>query len=300
MDHIQIRANAKINLTLDILNRREDGYHDIRSVMQSVGLCDLVGIRRTDDGSVTVTDDSGKLPKGADNLACRAAAAFFAAAGVKNPGIAIHIVKRIPMQAGLAGGSADAAAVLYGLNLLLGCDIKAEKLAEIGRTVGADVPFCLTGGTMLAEGVGDRLTPAAPLPDCHLLLAKPSAGISTKEAYAKFDREGCGERPDTGRMLETLRQKNLPGVADLTLNVMEKLAELPQIRKIEEQMFAAGALGSGMSGSGPTVFGIFAYLYNAERCMVGIRGKGVETYLAFPARCGCEVADDASGAPAGI
>ncbi len=284
-EQIEIKANAKLNLTLDIVGRRSDGYHEIESLMQSVDLFDTVTIRHgngTDDIEVSCTNE---FLGGESNLAFKAAKLFFDAAGFKS-GVRIDIIKRIPVSAGLGGGSADAAAVLLGLNALFETLFQTDRLCEIGLAVGADVPFCIRGGSMLAKGIGERLIPEQMLPECHIVIAKTGQKSSTGELYASYDRFGAKNRPDTKKMLEALQKGKLTDVCGSLCNVFEKL--MPQSAGLKRKMLQFGALGSSLSGSGPSVFGIFPDEKSAYNC---IKALGQEAFMCRPASCGCEITE---------
>ena len=282
-------ARAKINLTLDILGRRPDGYHEIETIMQSVTLSDRVILRRTNRGGVTVDSSDPSLPRGRGNLACRAAEAFFHAAGISNPGISVRIDKRIPVAAGLAGGSADAAAVIHGLDRLFGTRLDERRLLEAGLSVGADVPFCLTGGTRLARGIGERLERAGVLPACALVIVKPLESVSTAAAYAAFDRLPSVRRPDTRAMLAALAAGDLAAVCAGVSNVFEQSECLPSVERIREQMRRDGAMGVCMSGSGPSVYGIYADEAQAEVSAGRLRQSSGAVFVCRPADSGWEM-----------
>ena len=286
---VALLARAKINLTLDILGRRPDGYHEIETVMQSVTLADRVILRRTGRGGVAVESNNLSLPRGRDNLASRAAEAFFRAAGIANPGVSVRIDKRIPVAAGLAGGSADAAAVLRGLNLLFGTHMDEPRIREAGLSVGADVPFCLTGGTCLARGIGERLEPAGTLPTCAIVIVKPIESVSTAAAYASFDRLTSVRRPDTRAMLAALAAGDLAAVCTGLGNVFEQSESLPSVARIREQMRRDGALGVCMSGSGPSVYGIYADEARAGVSAARLRKSSGAVFICRPAAAGWDI-----------
>lgn len=256
----QERALAKLNLTLDVLGKRPDGYHDLRMVMQSVALCDEVTLEPRTDGALRARCSFAFLPSGEGNLAVIAARRFWAARGREPRGMDITIQKRIPVCAGLAGGSSDAAAVLRALNRLEGEPFDSQALAAIGAQVGSDVPYCVLRGTALVQGRGERLTPLPSLPHCHVVVCKPDFPISTPELFHRIDGVKLRCRPDTGGMLAALAAGDLAGVARRLYNVFEDaLTERHQdkVSQIKGVLIQRGALGSCMSGSGPTVFGLF-------------------------------------------
>ncbi|HPU64110.1 MAG TPA: 4-(cytidine 5'-diphospho)-2-C-methyl-D-erythritol kinase, partial [Mobilitalea sp.] len=265
MNSIAVKAYAKINIGLDVIRKRPDGYHDIKTIMQTVDLYDTVSIKKTKFQSVTVRSNLNYLPTDQRNLAFKAVQLFRELFTIKD-GLSIYLNKRIPVSAGLAGGSADAAATLKGLNQLYQIGLSLEELMAIGVKLGADVPFCLLMGTALAEGIGENLKPLPPLPDCFILLVKPDINVSTKYVYENL-RLNEGERhPDIDAMLEALNERNLYKLAPLIDNIMETVTagEYPVINEIKEKMKENGALSSVMSGSGPTVYGIFDNQQKAE------------------------------------
>lgn len=253
------RSSAKLNLSLDVLARRADGYHDLRMVMCSVALHDTVSVRLRNDGLSFAGSNLPWLPRDSRNLAVKAADAFFQALGEKNPGVEISMEKRVPVGAGMAGGSANAAAVLRALNTLTGAGFDAGKLREIGLAVGSDVPYCVSGGMALAEGRGERLTPIADMPPCHVVICKPAFSVSTAELFHRLDGKTIRTHPDTAGLISALEAGDLPGVAVRMFNVFEEV--LPHnpshIRFIRSSLLDAGALGAMMTGTGSAVFGIF-------------------------------------------
>lgn len=279
-------APAKVNLALDILGRRPDGYHELRMVMQSISLCDTVTVRTdTGSGAIAVSTGRADLPGGPDNIAWKAAAAFYAATGVENSGTEIALEKRIPMQAGLAGGSADGAAVLLALRERYLPEMSLASLEEIGLGVGSDVPFCIRGGTALAEGRGERLTDLPPLPDCWLLLCKPDFGLSTPALFGRIHVDALKRRPDVPAMVKALEQGDLEGVGQTMRNVFEEALspeEGAAIRWIETQMRIHGAVSAVMTGSGPTVFGLFRTEHGARGAEHSLRSRYTDIFLANP------------------
>jgi 4-diphosphocytidyl-2-C-methyl-D-erythritol kinase len=258
MASLEMTANAKINLSLDVLRKREDGYHELRTIMQSVELHDTV-ILETGGTGIRVECDSGQVPENADNIAARAAAMIIGRFGIKS-GLRIKIIKRIPVAAGMAGGSADAAAVLRGLNLLFSIGLDAAELRDMGRRIGADVPYCVTGGTMLAEGIGERLTPLKPFSGVNLVIVKPDIGVSTAWAFQNLDLSKPVDRPDTELLAAAVENGDIAAVASNMRNVLESVT-IPRYGIVDEakkRLLELGALGSMMSGSGPSVFGMFA------------------------------------------
>ncbi|MPM53866.1 4-diphosphocytidyl-2-C-methyl-D-erythritol kinase [bioreactor metagenome] len=282
---MEISAHGKLNLTLDVLRRREDGYHDLRMIMQSVELCDTITLQPAAESGIQVTTNLSFLPADGRNLAAIAAERFRSAAGKGPEGLAIQIYKRIPVCAGMGGGSSDAAAVLRALNELTGAGLSPEELARLGQSVGSDVPYCVLGGTALAEGRGEVLTPLPPLPDCRIVLCKPRFSISTPEL---FSRICCGKircRPDTAGVIAALEAGDLTGVARRLYNVFEDVLPVRlagEITAIKQTMQGCGALGAAMSGTGPTVFGLFARERGAEQAAELLRRTYSEVFLTRP------------------
>lgn len=257
---MRVNAYAKINLSLDILGTRSDGYHKVKMIMQSLQLHDTISISLSEEPEIILTESSGVLPNDRRNLAYRAAELFFRTFPVKG-GCRIHIEKRIPVAAGLAGGSSDAAAVLRALYDGFQLD-DCEKLFAIAGQLGADVPYCLLLGTALAEGIGEKLTPLPASPDFFCLLVKPQAGASTKEIYEGYDtlRKSTGiPHPDTERLIRAISDGNQPEICECLCNVLQPVTmrKVPEISEIIEKMNQLGANGCLMSGSGPTVYALF-------------------------------------------
>lgn len=254
----EVKAPAKINLALDVLRKRPDGYHDVSMIMQTIALYDTITVKSTWDG-IKITSNSSKIPLNESNIAYKAAHYLSTKYNVKR-GANIHIEKKIPIAAGLAGGSTDAAAVLKLLNKAWDLKLSKTELMDAGRKLGADVPFCIQGGTCLAEGLGERLTVIKSIPDCHILLAKPSVGVSTKEVYQSLKLDEIKERPDIAGMMKAIDEQNLTGICSKMGNVLETVTTKrhPIIPELKQKLLEYGAIGSLMSGSGPTVFGIFS------------------------------------------
>lgn len=260
------RAAAKINLAIDVLRKRPDGYHDVSMIMQSVALYDTITVRAV-KGDIRVTSNTDKIPADKGNIVYKAAEYLKIKYNVKE-GVLINIEKTIPIAAGLAGGSADAAMTLKLLNKAWNLRLSKSEILEAGKKLGSDVPFCIQGGAALAEGLGEKLTHLEGIPECLILLAKPSVGISTKEVYEGLKLEHIGKRPNIREIIRCMEERNLEGIAANMCNVLETVTikKCPQIVELKEKLVEYGALGSMMSGSGPTVFGIFkdtASAYNA-------------------------------------
>ncbi|MEE0955621.1 MAG: 4-(cytidine 5'-diphospho)-2-C-methyl-D-erythritol kinase [Eubacterium sp.] len=269
---MKIEAQAKINLALDVTGKRADGYHLVRMVMQSIQLSDLLEIEKTKESGIRLQiireQDSAadSLPANPENLAWKGAALLL---GEFRPegGVSMKLTKRIPVAAGLAGGSTDAAAAMIGVNKLFCLGLSGEELAGRSAAIGADVPFCIRKGTMLAEGIGEKLTGLPQMPDCTILIAKPPVEVSTPHVYKELDKRKEIRHPDLDAMIRALEEADLYKVASLMGNVLADVteSELPEIIQIRRLMMEGGAIGAMMSGSGPSVFGIFSERDKAEK-----------------------------------
>ena len=282
---MRVNAYAKINLTLDFAGRREDGYHLLRMVMQSVSLHDSLIIEKGEPG-IRLHCARADVPCDRSNTVYKAVSLFYAFCG-RVPAIDITIEKKIPSQAGLGGGSADAAAVLHALNKIEYTDYSLETLCGIGVQVGADVPFCLFGGTALAEGIGEKLTALAPLPHCFLVICKPPVGVNTGKAFAKADSLGVSGN-FTEPMLRAVRTAEIPAIAVALGNDFEQVTELDEVIGIKQKMLAFGALGACMTGSGSAVYGIFEEQAAAAQCKGQLSLKYEDTFLCEPVTSGFE------------
>lgn len=258
MRELKLKAMAKINLGLDVLRKREDGYHELRMIMQTIRLYDRVQLTVTEAPGIRVKTNLSFLPVNEDNLVYRAAKLLMEEFGVSK-GIFINLEKHIPVAAGLAGGSSDAAAVLVGVNRLFGLGLSQEQLMERGVKLGADVPYCIMRGTALAEGIGEQLTALPAPPACYVLIAKPKIHVSTKFVYGNLRANELTEHPDIDGQIDALRSGNLKQLADLMGNVLETVTipAYPVIQEIKDEMKRMGAVNAMMSGSGPTVFGLY-------------------------------------------
>lgn len=270
---------AKINLTLDVLGKRPDGYHDVEMIMQTVSLYDLVLVDKTESG-ITVSTNLRFLPTNNKNIAYKAAEAFFEYTNI-NGGCKIMIHKNIPVAAGLAGGSGNGAAVLCALDKLYNTNLTYDELRNIGLSLGADVPYCMLGGTALASGIGETLKPLKPLPKLTVLLVKPPISISTGAIYEAIDSKELTYRPDTSKMIDAINIGDMYAIANNLSNVMGSVTENmhPIIKGIKKKMLLNGALGAEMSGSGPTVFGIFPDYETAKKSHDSFYYQFREVYL---------------------
>lgn len=259
MKSIEVKAYAKINLSLDVLSKMEDGMHAMSMVMQAVTLADDLRVTLTEDGVFSAKSELFYLPTDERNLAARAARVFTEYIGLRGVGAFIEIKKRIPVCAGLGGGSSDAAACLRAMNQLTGAGLSTEELKNLGQKLGADVPFCVAGGTAYASGKGEIIENLSPMPDCAIVICKPDFSFSTPEIFARIDCSSIRCRPDTAGMISSIANSDLKGVARRVFNVFEDA--LPkgrgEIAGIKSSLLDSGALGVSMSGTGPSVFGIF-------------------------------------------
>ena len=276
MKKITGKAYAKINIGLDVLRRREDGYHELKMIMQTVDICDDLQFEKTAEPGIVIQSNHKELPVDGSNLIYKAADLLFREKGITE-GVKITLVKRIPIAAGMAGGSSDAAATMRGLNELFRMEYSIRELQELGVKLGADIPYCLVGGTMLSEGIGEILTPLPTPPDCFLVVAKPDIDVSTGFVYGNLHADRLTYHPDIDGMIEALREGSLSGITDRLGNVLETVTvrEYPVIEELKELMRSMGAENALMSGSGPTVFGIFRKRETAESAARAIEDKGL-------------------------
>lgn len=290
MERITRKAYAKINLGLDVLRRRPDGYHEVKMIMQTVGIYDILTFRKKEQAEgvpqISIVLESKKeqgmtfsgeeLPCDKSNLIYKAAALIMETYGIKE-GVEITLLKNIPIAAGMAGGSTDAAAVFHGLNELFSLSMSLEDMKKLGVKIGADVPYCIMGGTALSEGIGEILTPLPAPPATHLLIAKPDINVSTKFVYENLHADTLQFHPDIDGMVTALKAGDLAGITDRMSNVLETVTvkEYPVINRIKEEMKKKGARNALMSGSGPTVFGIYENRETAKRACEEIRQLGL-------------------------
>lgn len=269
-----LKAYGKINLGLDVIRKREDGYHEVKMVMQTVGIYDGIDLRLREEPGIHVETNLYYLPSNENNLVWKAADLLMKEFGIRQ-GVEIRLKKFIPVAAGMAGGSSDAAAVLYGINKMFRLGLSMEELKARGVKIGADVPYCLMRGTALSEGIGEILTPLPPMPQCHVLLAKPNINVSTRWVYENLHANElpAEAHPDIDFMTEAIRNQDLRAVAGCMGNVLESVTErrYPVITEIKNTMLEYGALNAMMSGSGPTVFGLFEDRLAAKRAYTALR-----------------------------
>ena len=282
---MRLQAFAKINLGLDVLGKREDGYHEVRMIMQTIRMYDQLDMRKSVEPGIHLTTNKKYIPVDENNLVWRAAKLMMDTCGIME-GVSIHLHKVIPVAAGMAGGSSDAAATLVGMNRLFHCGLSKEKLMELGVQIGADVPYCVLRGTALAEGIGEKLTVLPPMPDCWILIGKPGISVSTKYVYTTLDLNTDTVHPDIDGMKKALEDGNLYGITERMGNVLQDVTipAYPEVERIKEQMKTLGAVNAMMSGSGPTVFGIFDNEEKAQEACQKLRESGScqQVFLTVP------------------
>lgn len=282
---MRLQAFAKINLGLDVLGKRENGYHEVRMIMQTIRMYDQLDMRKSVEPGIHLTTNKKYIPVDENNLVWRAAKLMMDTCGIME-GVSIHLHKVIPVAAGMAGGSSDAAATLVGMNRLFHCGLSKEKLMELGVQIGADVPYCVLRGTALAEGIGEKLTVLPPMPDCWILIGKPGISVSTKYVYTTLDLNTNTVHPDIDGMKKALEDGNLYGITERMGNVLQDVT-IPaylEVERIKEQMKTLGAVNAMMSGSGPTVFGIFDNEEKAQEACQKLRESGScqQVFLTVP------------------
>lgn len=269
-------AYGKINLGLDVLRRREDGYHEVKMIMQMVDICDTLTFTSREDDEIHIVTDHGSVPCDEHNLIYKAAMILFEETG-RQIGVDVELTKRIPVAAGMAGGSTDAAVALLALNEMLGLPLTRERLSEIAVRVGADVPYCVMGGTALSEGIGEKLTPLPAPPEAYLVIAKPDIEVSTAFVYKNLKLETIDRHPDIDGMVKALYEGRLEGITDRMENLLETVTipAYPVIRTIKEICRQEGAYNALMSGSGPTVFAVYKEKEKAQRAIERIQEEGL-------------------------
>ena len=272
MRELQLRAYGKINLGLDVVRKREDGYHELRMIMQTVGLYDELKMKVIPEDEIRLSVNLSFLPTNENNLICKAIAMLKQEFGIQE-GIEASLEKRIPVAAGMAGGSSDAAAALVGMNRLFRLGLSKKQLMEYGVRLGADVPYCVMRGTALSEGIGEILTPLPPMPSCYILLAKPGISVSTKYVYQNLKANELTDHPDIDGIVDSLKNGDLQGICDRLGNVLETVTirDHPMIDEIKTFLIEQGAFGALMSGSGPTIFGIFQEKSTARKALENMR-----------------------------
>ena len=271
---ISLKALAKINLGLDVVRRREDGYHEVRMIMQTIQLYDRLDIKRTQEPGIQIQTNLSFLPVNENNLIYKAAKLLMDEFSITD-GVSVKLDKRIPVAAGMAGGSTDAAAMLIGVNRLFSLGLTKRQLMERGVQIGADVPYCIMRGTALAEGIGEALSPLPPMVKCPVLIAKPSISVSTKFVYQNLKIDDTTIHPDIDRLIDDIKAKSLHDIAAHMGNVLETVTipNYPVIDEIKKHMLSNGAVGAMMSGSGPTVFGLFDDEDTAKKAYKAMRSS---------------------------
>ena len=291
MNSITLKSRAKINLSIDVLGKRQDGYHLVEMIMQTIDLYDLIEINEKDNDQITIKSTSDEIPLDCNNLVYKAANLIKETFNI-NKGVEIHIKKNIPVAAGMAGGSSNAAAVLVGLNKLWNLNLSNQQLEKIGLKLGADVPFCINGGAVLASGIGEELTPIKGLTkDVCILVCKPDLFVSTKEVYECIDSKDIDKRPNNKFLIECLKNEDTRQLAENMFNVLEGVTmdKHPVIQQIKDIMTNNRALGAMMSGSGPTVFGLYENREDAVKCKAILEKQFKQTFVVACEEKGVEV-----------
>lgn len=291
MNSIKLKSRAKINLSIDVLGKRQDGYHLVEMIMQTIDLYDLIEINEKDNDQITIKSTSDEIPLDCNNLVYKAANLIKKTFNI-NKGVEIHIKKNIPVAAGMAGGSSNAAAVLVGLNKLWNLNLSNQQLEKIGLKLGADVPFCINGGAVLASGIGEELTPIKGLTkDVCILVCKPDLFVSTKEVYECIDSKDIDKRPNNKFLIECLKNEETRQLAENMFNVLEGVTmdKHPVIQQIKDIMTNNRALGAMMSGSGPTVFGLYENREDAVKCKAILEKQFKQTFVVACEEKGVEV-----------
>lgn len=291
MSSITLKSRAKINLSIDVLGKRQDGYHLVEMIMQTIDLYDLIEINEKDNDQITIKSTSDEIPLDCNNLVYKAANLIKKTFNI-NKGVEIHIKKNIPVAAGMAGGSSNAAAVLVGLNKLWNLNLSNQQLEKIGLKLGADVPFCINGGAVLASGIGEELTPIKGLTkDVCILVCKPDLFVSTKEVYECIDSKDIDKRPNNKFLIECLKNEDTRQLAENMFNVLEGVTmdKHPVIQQIKDIMTNNRALGTMMSGSGPTVFGLYENREDAVKCKAILEKQFKQTFVVACEEKGVEV-----------
>lgn len=291
MNSISLKSRAKINLSIDVIGKREDGYHIVEMIMQTIDLYDDIKLKELEEDNITIKSECSYIPLNEDNIVYKAAKLIKEKMDIKK-GIEIFIKKNIPVAAGMAGGSSNAAAVLVGLNELWKLGLSKDELRELGLKLGADVPFCIEGGTALAEGIGEKLTYIKGInKDVNILVCKPDIFVSTKEVYQSLDIKNIEKRPDNKLLIEKLKNDDIVSVSNNMVNVLEEVTskKYSDIKVIEDIIAKNGAMGTMMSGSGPTVFGFFDNEEKAKRARVELLENYSQVYVVTSSEKGVEI-----------
>ncbi|KXZ38887.1 4-diphosphocytidyl-2-C-methyl-D-erythritol kinase [Alkalithermobacter thermoalcaliphilus JW-YL-7 = DSM 7308] len=287
---VKLKSRAKINLSIDVVGKREDGYHFVEMIMQTIDLYDSIYIEEICEDKIIIHSKNKCVPLDENNIMHKAADMIKKKFNIEK-GIKINLEKNIPIAAGMAGGSSNAAAVLVGLNTLWNLNMNEQDLLDLGLKLGADVPFCIKGGAALAEGIGEKLTPIDTVEGIFILICKPDISVSTKDVYKQLDMSIVNERPNTQKILNYIKEKDILGLSSNMKNVLESVTEkkYPVIRKIKDEMLKNGALGSMMTGSGPTVFGIYKDKEKANYAKDILKNNYKETYVVATYNGGIEI-----------
>ncbi|MBQ1793112.1 MAG: 4-(cytidine 5'-diphospho)-2-C-methyl-D-erythritol kinase [Peptostreptococcaceae bacterium] len=291
MNSISLKSRAKINLSIDVIGKREDGYHIVEMIMQTIDLYDDIKLKELEEDNITIKSECSYIPLNEDNIVYKAAKLIKEKMDIKK-GIEIFIKKNIPVAAGMAGGSSNAAAVLVGLNELWKLGLSKDELRDLGLKLGADVPFCIEGGTALAEGIGEKLTYIKGInKDVNILVCKPDIFVSTKEVYQSLDIKNIEKRPDNKLLIEKLKNDDIVSVSNNMVNVLEEVTskKYSDIKVIENIIAKNGAMGTMMSGSGPTVFGFFDNEEKAKRARVELLENYSQVYVVTSSEKGVEI-----------
>lgn len=286
---IKVNAPAKVNLAVDVLGRRPDGYHSVSLVLQAISLSDTITITSTGTQNITVTCNDENVPTDKTNIVYKSAERFFKYTNIENDGINIDIKKVVPSQAGLGGGSSDGAATIMGLNILYNTRLKDKDMEEICSYIGADVPFFIKGGTQLATGIGTDMEKLHSMPECHIVVCKPDVNVSTKEAYDAIDAQPPKQFKYSDELIKGLYMRSLNSVVTSMYNDFDVFLDIKEVVDIKKFMYKEKANGACMSGSGSAVFGVFKKEKNAVKCMEKLKEKYPQTFLCKPIKIGCSI-----------
>ncbi|MFA5658753.1 MAG: 4-(cytidine 5'-diphospho)-2-C-methyl-D-erythritol kinase [Oscillospiraceae bacterium] len=290
-DSVSARTPAKINISLDILGKRDDGYHFVRTIMQAVSIYDEITVSPNEEKIIRIFSDNPDIPVDQGNLAYKAAAEFFRFVECAPGGLDIKIKKTIPPLAGLAGGSSNAAGTLVALNELMETSLSVEELCDIGAKVGADVPFCISGGTALAEGVGDIISSLPNLPECYIVVVKPEISISTADAFLRFDILPDKRTSEFDDLVAAVATQDIQKISSCLFNALENTAEYSEISRLKGELVEMGAMGALMTGSGSAVYGIFEKKKTASKCADEMADRYSFSRLCVPVSTGAEILD---------
>ena len=286
---IKVNAPAKVNLAVDVMGRRPDGYHSVSLVLQAISIYDTVTISSNESEEITITCNDGNVPCDKRNIAYKAAERFFHSTGIKNTGVNIHIEKVIPSQAGLGGGSSDGAAVIMGLNVMFNTHLNDKEMEEICSYIGADVPFFINGGTQLATGIGTDMEKLHSMPECYMVVCKPDINVSTKEAYDAIDAQSVKQFKYSDEVVKGIYLRSLNSVVTSMYNDFDVFLDIKEVNEIKKFMYDHKAKGACMSGSGSAVFGVFKTEKQAKSCANALKENYEKTFVCKPIKIGCSV-----------